>query len=117
MKSDEIPSAWPPAYRQCWAAWEQPQWICQGSVACRPLFRKHKERRVRYGPYYVWTCKERGKTVCRALSKSQYEALKKAIGNYRRLQRTLVRLQAITLKTILRTNSSVRKRTRRKTLE
>jgi hypothetical protein len=123
MKNPEVPSAtlsrsaWPRAYRQGWATWVQPQWICHGSVACRPLFRKQQGRRVRYGPYYVWTSKERGKTVCLALSKPQYEALKEAIGNYRRLQKTLTRLQGITLKTILRTNSSVRKRTPRKPLE
>ena len=123
MNLDDPPSTvapsvdWPPAYRQLWTAWAQPQWICHGSVSCRPLFRQQEGRRVRYGPYYVWTCKEQGKTLCLALSKPQYEALKKAIANYRRLQKTLARLQALTLKTILRTEPSVRKRTRRKPLK
>ncbi|MCX6930199.1 MAG: hypothetical protein NT154_44365, partial [Verrucomicrobia bacterium] len=65
---------------------------------------------VRKGPYYLWTCKLKGKTVCVALSRSQYLLLAQAICNNRRTQKLLERRQALTLKTILRKVPGVRKR-------
>ena len=40
-------------------------------------------------PCYPWTRKVKGKTVCVALSKEQYEWLKQAIANWRRVQQIL----------------------------
>jgi hypothetical protein len=47
------------------------------------------------GPCYAWTRKVKGKTVCVALSKEQYEWLKQAIANWRAVQRTLHRMQCL----------------------
>jgi hypothetical protein len=49
-------------------------------------------------------------TVCVALSRSQYHLLAQAIRNNRRTQKLLERMQALTLKTILRKAPGVRKR-------
>ena len=47
------------------------------------------------GSCYPWTRKVKGKTVCVALSKEQYEWLKQAIANWRALQQTLRQMQRL----------------------
>jgi len=47
------------------------------------------------GSCYPWTRKVKGKTVCVALSKEQYQWLKEAITNWRRVQQTLRRMQQL----------------------
>jgi cyclopropane fatty-acyl-phospholipid synthase-like methyltransferase len=46
-------------------------------------------------PCYPWTRKVKGKTVCVALSKEQYEWLKQAIANWRRVQQILRQMQRL----------------------
>jgi hypothetical protein len=47
------------------------------------------------GPCYQWTRKVRGKTVSVALSKEQFEALSKAIANWKETKRILKRMQQL----------------------
>ncbi len=47
------------------------------------------------GACYPWTRKVKGKTVCVALSKEQYEWLKQAIANWRVVQNTLRQMQRL----------------------
>lgn len=47
------------------------------------------------GACYPWTRKVKGKTICVALSKEQYEWLKDAIANWRTLQKTLRQMQRL----------------------
>jgi hypothetical protein len=47
------------------------------------------------GPCYPWTRKVKGKTVCVALSKEQYEWLKQAITNWRNVQQILRQMQRL----------------------
>ena len=47
------------------------------------------------GACYPWTRKVKGKTVCVALSKEQYEWLKQAIANCRTLQQTFRQMQRL----------------------
>ena len=47
------------------------------------------------GACYPWTRKVKGKTVCVALSKEQYEWLKHAIANWRTVQKTLRQMQRL----------------------
>lgn len=47
------------------------------------------------GACYPWTRKVKGKTVCVALSKEQYEWLKEAIGNWRAVQKILREMQQL----------------------
>jgi hypothetical protein len=67
-------------------------------------------RKVNKGPYYLWTSKVKAKTLCVALSQAQYRALAQAIANNRKLQKTLQRMQTLTLKTVLKKLPGVRKR-------
>src|SRR5713226_8784558 len=47
------------------------------------------------GGCYPWTRKVKGKTICVALSKEQYEWLKEAIANWRAVQKTLRQMQRL----------------------
>lgn len=47
------------------------------------------------GACYPWTRKVKGKTVCVALSKEQYDWLKQAIANWRTVQKILRRMQRL----------------------
>lgn len=100
----------PPPYQRLQDQLRQTSWVCQGTVVARPLLRRVGGRSVKRGPYYLWTCKVKGRTLCVALSKAQYQVLTQAIANHRRLQRTLERMQALTLKTILKKVPGVKKR-------
>ena len=85
-------------------------WLCQGSVVCRPLRRRVAGCWVEKGPYYLWTGKQQGKTVCHALSKAQYELAKQAIAANRRITDALSKLQTISLQTILKKVPGVHRR-------
>jgi hypothetical protein len=47
------------------------------------------------GACYPWTRKVKGKTICVALSREQYEWLKGAIANWRTVQKTLRQMQRL----------------------
>jgi hypothetical protein len=64
------------------------------------------------GPCFQWTRKVKGKTVSVALSKEQYEALRQAIENWRQLQATLQRMQALSCQMIFGTLPDTRRRKR-----
>jgi len=100
----------PPTYQRLQARLSQIHWIAQGTVVCRPLVRWVRGRKVKRGPYYLWTCKVRGKTCCLALSQPQYLLLSRAIDQNRTVQKVLEQMQTITLKAILRKLPGVKKR-------
>jgi len=102
--------ALPPAYQRLQDQLHQTSWICQGTLVCRPLIRRVDGRQVKKGPYYLWTTKVKGRTVCRSLSEAQYQALTQAIANYRQLQKTLQRMHALSFKTILKNIPGVKQR-------
>ena len=62
-------------------------WISEGHVQARGAGDG--------GACYEWTRKVKAKTICVALSKEQYEWLKKAIANWRTLQETLRQMQRL----------------------
>ena len=70
------------------------------------------------GPAYPWTRKVKGKTVCVALSKEQYEWLKAAIANWRTVQATLRQMQRLSRQVLFTTipGAQRRKRLSKKTL-
>lgn len=63
-------------------------------------------------PCYPWTRKVKGKTVCVALSKEQYEWLKQAIANWRTLQRTLRQMQRLSREELFESLPNPRRRKR-----
>ena len=70
------------------------------------------------GPSYPWTRKVKGKTICVALSKEQYEWLKKAIANWRTVQQTLRKMQRLSREELFESlpNPKRRKRLGKKVL-
>ena len=100
----------PVRYKKLLTQLAQPGWISQGTVVCRPLRRKVGDQWVEKGPYYLWTCKSEGKTVCHALSQAQYQIAKKAIEANRRVMEILAKLQTMTIQRILNKVPGVRKR-------
>lgn len=55
------------------------------------------------GPHYQWTRKIKAKTVSVALSEQQYEGLRAAVANWRRVQKTLRDMQCLSRKVIFKT--------------
>jgi len=55
------------------------------------------------GPCYQWTRKVKGKTVSVALSKEQFEWLRKAITHWRELQATLKEMQRLSRQVLFET--------------
>jgi hypothetical protein len=85
-------------------------WISEGYVQDRGLGAG--------GACYPWTRKVKGKTVCVALSKEQYEWLKQAIANWRAVQKILHRMQCLTREELFTSlpNPKRRKRLSKKVL-
>jgi hypothetical protein len=98
------------AYRKLLARLSRSEWFCDGTVVCRTLRRKVAGKWVDQGPYYLWTAKRDGKTICQALSKNQYLAAKQAIEANRQITQVLAKLHAMTLHTILKKLPGVQKR-------
>ena len=74
-------------YARLCAQLADPGWLSEGSV---------QDRGASGGsPCYAWTRKAKGKTVCVALSKEQYEWLKQAIENWRTVQQILRQMQRL----------------------
>ena len=55
------------------------------------------------GPCYQWTRKVRGKTLSVALSRGQFEWLRTAIANWRKVQETLREMQRLSRKVLFET--------------
>jgi hypothetical protein len=70
------------------------------------------------GACYPWTRKVKGKTICVALSRQQYDWLKVAIANWRVMQTTLRRMQQLSRQVLFTTvpDTQRRKRLTKKTL-
>ena len=100
----------PNAYTRLASPLAQVGWICQGTVVRRTLRRKVGGQWLNKGPYYLWTGKRHGKTVCHALSKAQYEVAKQAMAANRRVVQTVAKLQTRTLEQILNKMPGVQKR-------
>ena len=72
-----------------------PGWISEGYVQDRGLGAG--------GPCYQWTRKVKGKTVSVALSWEQYEWMRVAIAEWRRLQATLREMQQLSRRVLFET--------------
>lgn len=98
------------AYARLQAQLAQTGWISEGYVQDRGPGAG--------GACYPWTRKVKGKTVCVALSKEQYEWLKTAIANWRSVQNTLRQMQRLSRKELFESlpNPKRRKRLSKKVL-
>ena len=61
-------------------------------------------------PSYPWTRKVKGKTICVALSKEQYDWLKEAIANWRQVQETLRQMQRLSREELFESLPNPRRR-------
>ena len=91
-------------YARLQARLAQMGWISQGYVQDRGPGAG--------GPHYQWTRKVRAKTVSVALSREQFEALGKAIQNWREMEHILDRMQQLTRQIIFGTLPDTRRRKR-----
>ena len=79
-------------------------YILQGSVTERwiqcgkPSCHCHADPQARHGPYYQWSWKTGGRTASVYLDETQATLCKKWIKNNRRLERTLKRMRALSLR-------------------
>ena len=58
----------------------------------------HTDRQARHGPYYQWSWRTRGRTVSVYLDDEQATLCKKRIKNNRRLESTIRRIRALSLR-------------------
>ena len=82
-------------YRQLCQRLAQTDWVSEGYVQDRGPGAG--------GPCYQWTRKVRAKTISVALSKEQYEWLKTAIANWRRMQETIKEMQKLSRQVLFAT--------------
>lgn len=82
-------------YAQLAEALDAPGWISDGYAQDRGPGAG--------GPHYQWTRKVKGKTVSVALSREQYEWLKIAIANWRRIQSALKEMQRLSREELFET--------------
>jgi hypothetical protein len=87
QKSAAPPSGRQKEYARLCARLAQTGWISEGYVQDRAA--------TGASPSYPWTRKVKGKTVCVALSKEQYDWLKQAIANWRTVQKILRQMQRL----------------------
>lgn len=68
-----------------------------GKAGCRCA----QDPAARHGPYYIWSRREEGRLVQTVVSASEAKALKRAIGNHRKVLDLLVRWGRESAKLIL----------------
>ena len=84
--------------------------ICQGTVIKRNDVRQRGGKTKTYGPYYLWTRKLEGKTLSIAITQQQYSALKEAIANQKKLDKTLSQMRSLAEEIIFAQTPGVKKR-------
>src|SRR5580692_3628543 len=96
--------AWQARFDQLRKSLARMEWISEGYVQDRGPGAG--------GPCYQWTRKVKGKTVSVALTKEQYEWLRIAIVEWRRLQATLKEMQRLSRQVLFETVPSPPRRKR-----
>lgn len=99
------PSRLPEQYERLRQSLARIGYISQGSVLRRTVANSGRSG-------YQWTRKHHGKTISVSLSQGQYEAMKQAVANERRLWKTIQRMEKISRQILFKTlpDTSRRKR-------
>jgi len=110
VKKSQSPETLQTTYARLREQLSQTGWISQGYVQDRGPGAG--------GPCYQWTRKVKGKTVSVALSQEQYQWLKEAIENWKKLQDILKEMQLLSRQVLFETlpNPKRRKRLGKKVL-
>lgn len=74
-----------------WPGTVQKQFLTCGKPRCRC----HKDPKLRHGPYWYWTSKEKGRTISRKLTLEEAEIIGQWIENRRHLEATLKQMTQI----------------------
>ena len=82
------------------------RWVCPGSLVKQYQIKHRRGQLRRYGPYLIWTRKVEDKTVTVALSGQQARVVAEAIANRRSLEKTLAKMQRLTVNTIMQYGKS-----------
>ena len=101
-KTSRPPTRLAPAYRQLQQRLGGIGYLSQGSVFERAPSQQ--------GSRYVWTRKVQAKTVTVALSKQQYQWLRRAVANQRELERTVHLMQKLSRQILFKTVPGVHRR-------
>jgi len=81
-------------------------YICNGSIMS--LYRKcgkpncgcKEDPQMRHGPYFIWTRKEKNKTVTRSLSEKKAKHCSKYIQNFKKMENIIKEMKKITTQII-----------------
>jgi hypothetical protein len=90
--------------------------IAQGTITPRQITKPDpadRRKKKKYGPYYQWTMKIKGRTVTINLSPSQVREFKMAIANHRKLETTLTQMRELSLQILNESTVGVSKRVKR----
>lgn len=81
-------------------------YICQGSIGtvytrCGNDYCDCAQNPdAKHGPYFMWTRKEKGKTISKRLDKKQVKLVKSYMKNYNNLRKCIAIMKSLTEKTI-----------------
>jgi len=81
-------------------------YICKGSIVpsyrkCGKLYCKcAKNENAKHGPYWLWTRKEKGKTISKPLSKKQIKLCEEFIQNSKILEKIIKEMREISIKAV-----------------
>ena len=67
-----------------------------GKINCKCM----KDNKHWHGPYYIWTRKEKGKTITKTLNKTQAQFVLKAFKNMMKLNKIVDKMKELSLRKI-----------------
>jgi hypothetical protein len=104
MKEKSKPGQdWHRQYQRLCSSLAQTHYISQGSVLDRSTLQSPRSG-------YQWTRKVAGKTITVALSREQFESLRQAIKNRRRLEKTITQMEKLSRQILFQTLPDTRRR-------
>ena len=81
-----------------------------GDPPFAPPYYQKPGKQKKYGPYYQWTRKRRGKTVTVNLTASQAKVYQRAIDNHRKMEKIMQEMRALSLQICENSTEGVKKR-------
>ncbi len=79
-------------------------WVLQGTVLrqykqCgKTNCRCHQDKKHWHGPYWIWTRKEKGKTITKTLSQNQAKMVKKSLEEMKKVNRLIEKWKKLSLR-------------------
>ena len=79
------------------------EWILQGTLLRQSKqcgknnCRCHQDKKYWHGPYWIWTRKEKGKTITMTLNQNQAKQVKKSLGEMKKINKLIEKWKALSL--------------------